>query len=297
MKDQDYQLEEFENEAVNKSNAAKRVAAGAGLVGLGVGAGYAANGLTGEGTPQEEVPEMLTEEDLEGVANTGADQVTEPEVQPVARQYTPAQEPVEAKKPEDDVNITFDKTTRFMNNDELIMTQEEGTLDGRNFKLIDVDGDMLADIIAYDANGNGVYEDDEIAWLDGNEKVYMGHETANTETVRFYGDTFASNDPFGKDPYDIGNEKEFGTNDIHNDFDDEKAGESYYNDYADNNQYYNNNADVDQYSAGIEAPEADIAFNEEDKEDEDFNSYMAENDSDNDSDIFHDNQDDSFDIV
>ena len=90
MTNEDYQLEELENAAVNKSNNAKRIAAAAGLLATGGAAGYAATNIP---TGVEDEPiETLTEEDLEGVAETGANQVQEPEVtpQPIQPQPQPA---------------------------------------------------------------------------------------------------------------------------------------------------------------------------------------------------------------
>lgn len=287
MADQDYRLEEFEDAAINKSNMAKRAAAAAGLVGAGGAAGYAANHLTnGE---SEQPAEMLTEEDLEGVADSGANQVEE-EVKPQPQAYTQPQAPAQPQQQEDDVEITFDKTTQVYSNDELVVTEEEGTLDGHKFKLVDVDGDLRADYIAYDEDGNGIYNDDEILELDDAHKIAMGHETASNETIHIINPFAGLGDLLG-DGLDLDNEKDLADNGIRNDFDDEKAGESYSHDYAEDNENYNNNGNVDNYMAGYHSE--DMA-NEEQGIDNDYD-YLAENSSEEDS--MDDFNNDNFDIV
>ena len=80
MTNEDYQLEELENAAVNKSNNAKRIAAAAGLLATGGAVGYAASNIPG-GSDEEPI-ETLTEEELDEVADAGASQVQEPVEKP-----------------------------------------------------------------------------------------------------------------------------------------------------------------------------------------------------------------------
>ena len=293
MKNEDYQLEELENAAVNKSNNAKRIAAAAGLLATGGAAGYAATNIP-MGDVEEPV-ETLTEEDLESVADTGANQVQEPEVkpQPVQPQPQPAT-PVQPTPPaQDEVDVSFDKTTHYYDeNNNLIMTTEEGTVNGQQFKLADVDGDMRADILAYDADGNDIISEDEIVELSGKDQIAMGHATTQHE------DQFiAIHDPEPEpyiEPYDIDEEKDYADNTIHNDFEDEKTGESYSHDYAENNDDYNN-GDVEHYSAES-SDDSDYAYEDEGKEDSDYEyNDLAENDTTEDT--FEDLGSDSLDIV
>lgn len=293
MTNEDYQLEELENAAVNKSNNAKRIAAAAGLLATGGAAGYAATNIpAGE---VEEPMESLTEEDLESVADTGANQVQEPEVkpQPVQHQTQPAT-PVQPTPPaQDEVDVSFDKTTHYYDeNNNLVMTTEEGTVNGQQFKLVDVDGDMRADILAYDADGNGVINEDEIVELSGKDQIAMGHATAQHD------DQFiAIHDPEPEpyiEPYDINEEKDYADNTIHNDFEDEKTGETYSHDYAENNDDYNN-GDVEHYSAES-SDGSDYAYEDEGKEESDYEyNDLAENDTTEDT--FEDLGSDSLDIV
>lgn len=291
MTNEDYQLEELENAAVNKSNNAKRIAAAAGLLAAGGVTGYAATNIPTSAV--EEPIESLSEEDLEGVADTGANQVQEPEVKPQPVQPQPAT-PVQPTPPaEDEVDVSFDKTTHYYDeNNNLVMTTEEGTVNGQQFKLVDVDGDMRADILAYDADGNGIINEDEIVELSGKDQIAMGHATAQHD------DQFiAIHDPEPEpyiEPYDINEEKDYADNTIHNDFEDEKTGETYSHDYAENNEDYDN-GEVEHYSAES-SEDSDYAYENEDKEESDYEyNDLAENDTAEDT--FEDLGSDSLDIV
>lgn len=289
MTNEDYQLEELENAAVNKSNNAKRIAAGAGLLGVGGAAGYAATHIpVGE---TEDSMETITEEDMNKVAETGAEQVQE-QVMPQSEQTAQTQEVHIHTQPEpvedDQVDVNFDKTTHIYDEDgNLVATTEEGTIDGKNVTLVDVDGDMRADYIAYDADGNGVYNDDEVVQVSDKYNIAMGHATSHHED-RF----MASNDPEPDSvehepvPYDIDEEKDYGDI-VQNDFEDEKAGESYSHDYAEDNENYNNNANVEHYADVTDESADDTEYAYDDiKEESDYEDGMndlADNDSSDDS--------------
>lgn len=295
MANEDYQLEELENAAVNKSNNAKRIAAAAGILAAGGAAGYAATNIPLGN--DDESKEILTEEDLESVTDTGANQVHEPEVtqQPVQQPQQPATPPTPPV--EDEVELTFEKTTQYYDeNQNLLVTTEEGTLEGHKFQLMDIDGDMRADVLAYDKDGNGIYNEDEVVELSGKDQITMGHATSQHD-VKFV----ALNEPEPEpnpepyiEPLDINEEKDYTDNEIHNDFEDEKTGENYQYDYAENNENYNNNGDIEQYSASS----SDYAYEEEeevkDESDYEYND-LAENDMTEDS--LDDFGDDSLDII
>ena len=290
MTNEDYQLEELENAAVNKSNNAKRIAAAAGLLAAGGAAGYAATNIaTGE---VEEPKETLTEEDLESVADTGANQVQEPQPttqsQPQPTPVQPAPAPAEEQ-----IDVKFDTTTHYYDADNnLVGMSEEGTINGNKFILVDGDGDKQADLFAYDQNGNGIYENDEIVELKGSDQIAMEHAATHHEDV-----FLASNDPEPEpypEPYDIDEEKDYADNTIHNDFEDEKTGESYSHDYAENNEDYNNGG-VEPYTAESSG-DSDYASEDEGKEESDYEyNELAENDTTDDS--FEDLGSDSLDIV
>ena len=288
MTNEDYQLEELENAAVNKSNNAKRIVAAAGLAAVGSSAAtYAATNIPIDS--EDPVVEPLEEEDLDSV-KPGPDQVHEPEAK---SQTTTTHQPTTN---DDDVDVSFDKTTHIYDEDNnLVATVEEGTIDGKQFKLVDVDGDMRADVAGYDADGNGVINEDEVVYLTENEQIAMGHATVQHED-KFIAihepnpEPIEPIDPY--DPYDPSLEKDYANNTIHNDFEDEKTGESYSHDYADNNDDYNNGDVYSAHSAGG----SDYAYEEDAKDESDYEyNDLAENDMTEDS--YDDIGSDSLDIV
>lgn len=272
MKNEDYQLEELENEAVNKSNNAKRIAAAAGLLATGGAAGYAATEIS---ETEPEPIETLTEDDLDDVVESGASQVHEPEhySQPVQTTPNPVphDEPTtpeveEDAAPEKDIDVSFDKTTHYIDEDfDRVMTEEEGTINGHRFVLRDVNGDMRADVLGYDADGNGVINEDEIVELSGKDQIAMGHATAQHEDV--FVTTYGEPEPY-IEPYDIDDEKDYAQENIENDFEDEKTGEMYSHDYAENNDDYDN-GDPEPYSAS-QTDDSDYAYDEVVKDDTDY---------------------------
>ena len=268
MTNEDYQLEELENAAVKKSNNAKRIAAAAGFFVAGGAAGYAATQVP-VGEEETQLPEL--DNDDSG-ANAGANQIHEPEPKPVPQPKAP--EPVN-NEPE----VSFDKTTHYYDEDNnLIATSEEGTIDGKDFSLIDLDADNKADILAYDENGNGIYDSNEIITLDGNNQIAMGNKATQHEVV-----FLDEPDPEPITPiYDIDD----GT--IHNDFEDEKSGEDYSHDYADNNEDYNNGEYSASYHGGYAYDDV------KDDSDYGYNDLAADDSAD---DTFEDLGPDSLDLV
>ena len=283
MTNEDYQLEELENAAVNKSGNAKRIAAAAGLFVAGGAAGGAASYAATKIPMGEEEPSLDPLDDNSG-EDAGANQVHEPDPKP---QPAPHPEP----KPEPEPEVTFDKTTHYYDeNHNLIATEEEGTIDGKDFSMIDIDGDMKADILAYDENGNGIYDNNEVVELEGRNQIVMGNEATQHEDI-FIATNTPDPEPYSDPyPYNIDEEKGYADNTIHNDFEDEKTGESYSHDYADNNNDYNNG----EYSASS-ANDSGYAY-EDAKDEGDYgcNDLAANNTTD---DSFEDIGSDSLDIV
>jgi len=250
-------VDDYENMAVQKSNTAKRVAAGAALLVGGAavagGAAYATTGSDAEPNPDE----TLTTDDIIDGANAGqGGQETEnSQPQQVTERVVYVEKQVEPEpEPEDKPAVTWDDKTIIYDEDgNVVASSESGTVNGKNFTLIDVDGDDHADILAVDADGNGQYDDNEITRLDTTDHIHMGHETAHTREV--YKDSSLFDEPAEDSHYVAQNDQE---QPIHNNFEDEKTGESYHGDYAENNPDYNPNADVNDYGE---------------------NNYLAENDS------------------
>lgn len=268
-------VDDYENMAVQKSNTAKRVAAGAALLvgGAGVagGAAYATTGHDVDSNPDE----ALTTDDIIDGANAGQDaQGTEnSQPQQVTERVVYVEKQVEPKpgpESEEKSAVTWDdKTIVYDENGNVVASSESGTVNGKNFTLIDVDGDDHADILAIDVDGNGQFDDNEITRLDTTDHIHMGHETAHTKEI--YKDSSMFDEP-ADDPHYVAQNDEEQT--IHNNFEDEKTGESYHGDYAENNPDYNPNADVNDYGNN------DNYLAENDSYDATDDSYSAETNTD-----------------
>ena len=310
-------VDDYENMAVQKSNNAKRVAAGAALfVGGAAVAGGAAYAATGHETPDVIDDSPLTAEDVVEGGNVGNDYQPEVHNETTERvvYVEKHEEPSHDQHSEqtDETQVTWDeKTVVYDENDNVVGSVESGTIQGHDFALFDVDGDDHADYLAIDADGNGQFDDNEIVKYDVSDHVHMGHETAYTKEIHNNIQYIVSEDG-GEDIARNDDDREI----IHNNFEDEKTGESYNGDYAENNRDYNPNADMDSYgnsdnylaendcydgyddsySANVDEhylaendnedsePYEDFAYEENDNGTEDSN-YYAENDT-------HDSYDD-----
>lgn len=288
-------IDDYENMAVQKSNVAKRVAAGAAVFvgGAAVGAAYAA---TQPSEGEDSVP--LTAED---VVN-GADVTSEYQAEPVAEQ--PAEKVVVVEKPvekpsveePEKSSVTWDETTNYYVGDDKVMSVEEGTVDGHKFALMDVDGDGHADLLAVDVDNNGRFDDNEVVTYTEEDHVHMGHQTAHV-TEQHYNSVDDITPTYDGQNY-VAQNQTHQEDVIHNNFEDEKTGESYHGDYAENNPDYNPNVDGDNsndnylaendsyeqnendnYSAGME-DDSYLAEAEPYEQDDNVENYTAEADVD-----------------
>lgn len=242
-------VEDYENMAVNKSNTAKKVAAAAGIFAGGAAiAGGAAYAATSHGEEVSVDEDALTTDDILDGAEAGADQPQQvvEETHTVYREV-PAQPAPEAPA-EPEADITWDTTTNVYVDGEVQVTTVQGTVDGHDFTLADVDGDGLADVLGVDLNDNGQFEDNEIMTYTPSDNVRIsGIETAHTENHYLTG----GEAPLQYTPAEEGHE--VAQNEpIHNDFSDEKTGETYNDDYAENNGDYNNYAGMEMEEGGEE---------------------------------------------
>lgn len=241
-------IESYEDMAVDRSKTAKKVAIGAAAVAgaavVGAGTAYA---MTDNG--EDVLDETLTPDAVlagaEETAQEYAPQAQQPaeEVEQVRVVYREA--PKEAASEEESA-VKWEETENYYVNGEKVASIERGTVDGHKFMLADVDGDNYADAVAIDMNDNGIYEDNEVQRLSTFDGVKMGHQTAHTSDSNYYVPTSDPTpepqlDPYHSDPYMY-------QEPVHNNFEDEKTGEDYEYDFAENNADYNPNADVD-YSA------------------------------------------------
>lgn len=284
-------VDDYENMAVQKSNNAKRVAAGAALfVGGAAIAGGAAYAATGSEKPDETDNGPLTAEDVVEGGNVGND------YQPKTHNET-TERTIYVERPQeenhdqdseqqDETQVTWDeKTVVYDENGNVVGSTESGTVQGHKFALFDVDGDNHADYLAIDADDNGVFDDNEIIKYEVSDHVHMGHDTAHTKEIHNNNQYILLED----DGRDIARNDDGEI--IHNNFEDEKTGESYSGDYAENNSDYNPDADVDSYgNSNNYLAESDHYDSNEDSYSANMNGqqYTAANDSNKDSEPYKD---------
>lgn len=286
-------VDDYENMAVNNSNTAKRMAAGAAiLVGGAAVAGGAAYAASTHDEPVVEDP--LTPDTLLDGAEAAAEYEA-PEPEPAPAQTTVyVVQPAPAPAPEPEPEVVWEETTNYYVDGEKFASVEQGRIDGTKFAIADVDNDGRADYFGYDENHNDVIEEHEIRQLGPNEVITMGNPTAhetNNNVISSEGEDVVN--PF--DPTEEPQGQVAHREVIRNNFEDEKTGESYRGDYAENNPDYNPDSDHPQeqpqeeprYMASMDEPEPDQYYagmpeTEPEPEPEPEPDYMADihNDAD-----------------
>lgn len=252
----DYQLEEMEKSAVNKSTMAKRAIAGAGLLAAGAATAYGAEQLMDDG--HNVATEPVQQSDLASGAAAGAvgEGVTEqpqsqPEPQTVHTEETVHVEVHPAPQPEQEPEMQFETTTHMYDNEgNLVGSVDEGTYDGHHFAVVDQDGDGRADVLWYDENGDGKISQNELADVSDSGYVMGSHGGAHL-------DYNVDEDRYMADAHEVGGHTDGGDvadidNDYREDLQNEKSGEVYRDDLAQNNPDYNPKGDVDSYRAGTD---------------------------------------------
>lgn len=248
-------VEDYENMAVQNSNTAKRVAMGAAVFAGGAavagGAAYAAT------HSQDDVEEQeLTTDDVVNGATVGNDYH---EVKEQVTQQTTHVVEEKVETPEEPSVVWEDKTIYYDEEGNVVGSMESGTVEGHKFVMLDRDGDNHADVVAIDSDGNGVFDDNEVILVDKSDHVHMGHDTAHTTEVHNNtGYVVIGEGEEGDVAYNQNGEV------IHNNFEDEKTGESYTGDYAENNPDYNPHADMNDYGSNNYLAENEAYDEEED---------------------------------
>lgn len=267
MANYDYNLEDAENAAVNKSKNLKRAAVVGGAV-LGAGAvgaasAYGATHINPTPSPSSagDNNELSSDDILEGgkaMTLEGAEEVidTPEETSQTVINEThihihpePVPEPPVAEPVIDvaDTNVVLDQYGNPVD------VYDSGTIDGKDFVVLDLDGNGMGDVLAYDENGNGVFEQNEIYEMD-NRTYEIGHgDNLTVHQVDEYGNSkiiAREENPYANRPLMAQNDDDI--SDIHNDFLDEKTGEVYRDDLAENNPDYNNRTEAEQYRAGMD---------------------------------------------
>ena len=233
---------------------------------------------------------------------SGADVTSEYQAEPVVEQPTEkvvvVEKPVEkpsVEEPEKS-SVTWDETTNYYVGDDKVASVEEGTVDGHKFALMDIDGDGHADLLAVDVDNNGQFDDNEVVTYTEEDHIHMGHQTARV-TEQHYNSMDDVTPNYDGQNY-VAQNQTHQEDAIHNNFEDEKTGESYHGDYAENNPDYNPNVDGDNgndnylaendsyeqnendnYSAGME-DDSYLAEAEPYEQDDNAENYTAEADVD-----------------
>lgn len=249
----DYQLDEMENAAVDKSRNLKRgLVAGAAVLGVGGTAAFGATKIAGTQMDSEEASE-LTQEDLLAGADAAVETPdAQQPVQTTENVHVYIHEAETAATEPDEIDLNVEESAILYDEDGYIVgTYDAGKIDGRDFVVIDNDLNGKGDVLAYDANGNGLFEENEIVTID-NRTYDMGQgKEFNIYAQNGSGDFVKINEApvFTAQRDDLA--------DIHNDFEDEKTGEYYRGDLAENNRDYINDG-AEQYSAGMDHTEGDV---------------------------------------
>lgn len=249
----DYQLDEMENAAVEKSKNLKRgIIAGTAALGVGGAAAYAASNIMDPDASEEVI---LTTDDLLAGANAGAEDEPQEEAAAQTTQEVNVNHHIIIDNPEPpvhDPDIQVDETAiLYDENGDVISVYDSGTIDGMDWVAVDTDLNGKADAIGIDENRNGIIEENEIYAMD-NQSYQMGqgehlsaykyNEDGDIEKV--YGD-------HNYTAYDDNRHNEM--DEIHNDWDDERSGETYHDDLAENNIDYNNRGG-EQFNASVDEP-------------------------------------------
>jgi hypothetical protein len=234
---------------------AKRAATAAGLMGAGAATAYGASALLNndEGGSSEETAAELNENDLVSGASAGAldEQTTEQstpdttpvEEPPVRNDYEVSEHSAGShheEKPEVEPELQFESNTHIYDeNHNLVAEVDEGTYDGKSFAIADVDADGHGDLLMYDANGNGVYEENEVALIDGYDYAMGSGGGAQ------HNDVFIDTGDYTMEP----NDDLAGIDNDYVDYSGAKDGVEY-QDLAEVSDDYQNDADVEHYAAG-----------------------------------------------
>lgn len=247
-------VEEYEDRAMKKRKAA--IIAATGGAGLVAGAAIA-GGTAFAASPDHnlDLDDTLSVDDVLNGAEVGPEAVPEPQpVQQSTTQYVYVEKPQPVQEPENqsEPEVIWEETDRYVVNDQVVATTQQGTVDGHKFMIVDADGDNIADVIAIDANDNGVFESDEVQRLTPEDKIFTLNKTAHTrdhiyeQEEEIDDDWIYPDDPDDPDePIDPRYGYDPDERPIHNNFEDEKTGERYDNDFAYRNPDYNPRADVD----------------------------------------------------
>lgn len=260
---EDYSLEDQEAKAMARSRNAKIAAiSAAGVLGVG-GSAFAATQLAGG---EDEQP--LTADDILSGADASVEDIQPAPAEPTAKvdvenvevhnvHHVHHHDSVfinETHIHEPELNIDMQETSAIYDSEGNLMgVVDSGTINGTDVAFYDRDLNGKADEVWIDENNNHIMEEHEIHKMD-NETWDMGMgKEVHSYMFDENGNFTQVDDLLHNDQANLGeiNQNTPGMDEIHNDFIDEKTGEYYRDDFAQNNPDYNNHGG-DQYSAGVD---------------------------------------------
>lgn len=254
MSNEDYQLEAAEDAAVKKSNTAKRAAIGAGLLAAGAATAYGAEQIVGADhghtadsatiTPETDLTSGAAAGAVEGGVAEQPQATAEPQV---VHENTTVNNYIVHTDESTDPELEISETHFYYDEEgNRLGAIEEGSYDGKNVVIVDQDGDNKADVMWYDQNGDGHVQDNEVYDVSG-ANYTTGH--GQTDVTIVEAEDPAPNPDPDPEPY---------SEEIRNDDDgkgpyNEKTGETYRQDLAENNRDYNPDGNTSPYAAGAHA--------------------------------------------
>lgn len=126
----------------------------------------------------------------------------------------------------------------------IISTYDAGTIDGKQFMVLDSDANGRGDVLAVDENRNGVFEEDEIRPIDN-----QTYEIGQGQKLNIYAKV--GEDIIKVDTIDPKNDPRADYAEIQNDFIGDREDADNLDDFAHNNDDYNNHGG-EQYDASMQ---------------------------------------------
>lgn len=247
MATNDYELEEMENSAVKKSeNWKKGAAVGAAVLGAGGAVAYGATRVADASSDDIDSEDLLSGAQAGAVEEENLSQTTTSTVEHNTHETIHVIHHVAPETPDDTPDVTLNESAVLYDEEGNPVAQfDAGTVEGHDFVVVDQDLDGIGDTIGIDINDNGTLESNEIHDISraGWEMGQSDNKTAYI--IDHQGEVDKAGD------IDIAH-RDDDIDDIRNDFHDERTGDEYRDDLAENNPDYRNHEEVDHYSASAE---------------------------------------------
>ncbi|MGM9853599.1 MAG: hypothetical protein ACI30N_06505 [Muribaculaceae bacterium] len=211
-----FEIENIEDQACQKSNAAKKVAITGAMLGAGAGAAFAANEyINTDGEKNEESSDKLSSDELKETVTDGVKEkdttdktgTEKPQEEPVKQEETKDQtkthQPEKTDKTEgpglDGLNVKDNHTTEHIQT--RVVYDEDGNIigqvdavseNGEGTIYIDMDGDGKADVKGVDSNHDGRIQDNEYEDVRGKDIAMHDRQGENVFHVNQEGEEIES---------------------------------------------------------------------------------------------------------